>query len=267
MPRMTMKHSELTNDLQEQASLYAAGALTETERQEYVRHLEDDRCAVCRAEVDELQATMSMVAFSAPLTGPSPSVRERLMEQARTAGAREERKPAAPFLRRHWLEFLTSIAAAGAIVVALAATNTASRLRRLTETLNSRIAQLEVQLARNATYIATLTSPDVRVVNLTGQGANVQASGRIFWDQKQKHWFFYVKDLPQVPRDKSYELWFVPKTGNPVKAIVFNTGPNGSTEVDIDVPEGLDLRAAAVTTEPAGGTDAPTGAFALLGAM
>jgi hypothetical protein len=48
---------------------------------------------------------------------------------------------------------------------------------------------------------------------------------------------------------------------------VFNTESNGSTQFDIDVPDGLDLRAAAVTTEPAGGTDQPTGAFALLGTM
>jgi anti-sigma-K factor RskA len=84
---------------------------------------------------------------------------------------------------------------------------------------------------------------------------------------KQKRWFFYVKDLPPVPGDKSYELWFVPKTGKPVRAVVFNTETNGSSEVEVTVPEGLDLRAAAVTTEPAGGTDQPTGAFALLGAM
>ena len=84
---------------------------------------------------------------------------------------------------------------------------------------------------------------------------------------KQKRWFFYVKDLPPVPADKSYELWFVPKTGTPVRAVVFNTETNGSSEVEVTVPEGLDLRAAAVTTEPAGGTDQPTGAFALLGAM
>ena len=262
-----MKHSHLTDDLQEQASLYAAGAMTESERREYAHHLEDDRCEVCRAEVDELQAAMSMVAFSTPPVSPSPAVRERLMEQARAAATRSETKGRMPFLSRHWLELLTSMAAVGAIVIALAATYSNRELRRAEAELRSRISQLEVQLARSENLVARVTSPDIRIVNLAGQGQNVQASGRVFWDQKKKHWFFYAKDLPPVAADKIYELWFVPKTGNPVRAAVFNTESNGSTQFDIDVPDGLDLRAAAVTTEPAGGTDQPTGAFALLGAM
>ena len=158
-------------------------------------------------------------------------------------------------------------AAIGAIAVAIAATRANSELRRLTEILGSRIAQLEVQISRNQDYIVTLTSPDVRVVNLAGQGTNVQARGRIFWDVARKKWLMHVHNLPPVPADKAYELWFVPKKGNPVRAAVFNTEGRGSAELDITVPEGLDLSAAAVTTEPAGGTDLPTGPFALLGAM
>ena len=65
----------------------------------------------------------------------------------------------------------------------------------------------------------------------------------------------------------SYQLWFVPKTGNPVSARVFNTQPNGTAELTIDLPGDLpDLKAAAVTTEPAGGLPQPSGDFALLGA-
>ena len=73
-----MKHSHTTEDLQEQASLYAAGAMTDTERLQYTRHLEDDQCGVCQAEVNELQAAASMLAFIAPSVVPSPAVRGRL---------------------------------------------------------------------------------------------------------------------------------------------------------------------------------------------
>jgi anti-sigma-K factor RskA len=265
-----MQHTKLTDDLQEQASLYAAGAMTGTDRAEYARHLEDDRCPVCLAEVRELESAMSMLAFSSTSTAPSATVRERLMEQAR--GAAPRTAPASlssvPFLRRRWLELIVSTAAIGALVVAASATRANNELKRLTEVLTSRISQLEVQIAQNQTYIATLTSPDVRVVPLAGQGLNVQASAKIFWDQPNKKWFLYVRNLPRVPADKSYELWFVPKSGNPLKAAVFNTEGNGAAELEIDdVPEGVDLRAAAVTTEPAGGLDLPSGPFALLGAL
>ncbi len=261
-----MRHAHLTDDLQEQASLYAAGAMTESERAEYARHLEDDNCAVCRAEVKELESAMSMMAFTAPGASPSPAVRERLMEQAR--GVSQPRREASmPFLRRRWAELITSTAAVGAIVVALAATRANNELKNLAATLSSRIAQLEVQVARNQDYIAQLTDTGVRVVDLAGQGQNVRAIGRIFVDPSKKKWRMFVKDLPPTSADKAYELWFVPKTGNPVKAAVFRTEGAGVAELEIDVPEGLDLRAAAVTTEPAGGTESPTGPFALLGAM
>ena len=106
------------------------------------------------------------------------------------------------------------------------------------------------------------------MVDLAGQGTNVQARARIFWNQQQKRWFFYVSGLPPAPSDKIYQLWFVPKSGNPVSAKTFNTGANGATEIEIAVPDEItDLKAAAVTTEPFPGLPQPTGPFALLGAM
>jgi anti-sigma-K factor RskA len=262
-----MRHTQLTDDLQEQATLYAAGAMTESERREFARHLEEDQCAVCVSEVKELQSVAAMLAFDTAPAVPSPSVRERLMEQARSvAPARPSARPS--FLMRYWLPLASSTVAIVAIAVTLATSRSNDELRRVTQVLNSRIAQLEVQLARSQAYVATLTSADVRVVNLAGQNQNVQASGRIFWDQSKRKWLFYARDLPRLTADKSYQLWFVPASGNPVSAVVFNTENDGSTQQEIDLPQGVAaLKAAAVTTEPAGGVPQPTGAFALLGAL
>src|ERR1051325_6432551 len=233
-----MRHTQLTDDLQEQASLYAAGAMTEPERREYVRHLEEDRCAVCVSEVKELQTAASLLAFASPSASPSPAVRQRLLEQARSVAPAEAVRHGS-FFGRHWLEFVTSAVALSALAAVLIVARSNIELRRLTEVLNSRIAQLQVQIAQNQTYIATLTSADVRVVNLAGQGSNVQANGRIFWDQSRRKWFFYVHDLPQLSADKSYQLWFVPPSGNPVSAAVFNTQSDGSAQQQIDLPEGV----------------------------
>ena len=152
--------------------------------------------------------------------------------------------------------------------VAFVLTRANDELRRVADELNSRIAQLEVQLVEQQNQIAIVTSPSVRVVDLAGQGTNVQARGRIFWNQEQKRWFFNVRGLPAAPSDKSYQLWFVPKSGNPVSAQVFNTDSNGSAQIEVPVPDQVnDLKAAAVTTEPFGGRPQPSGPFALLGAM
>src|SRR5262249_34040058 len=129
--------------------------------------------------------------------------------------------------------------------------------------------QLEVQVAEQRISIATLTRAGVRVADLAGQGQNVHASGRIFRDEQQKKWFFYVWDLPPASSGEIYELWFVPKTGKPVRAATFNTDSNGVARVEVPVPDQLpDLKAAAVTNEPAPGVEQPTtGIFALLGAL
>ena len=261
---MNMKHTELTDDLQERASLYAAGAMTDSERLEYVRHLEEDQCAVCQAEVKGLQSAISLLAFSVPSSSPSSTVKVRLIEQARQAVPVTQPRPAGV----RWFHWATAVIALASIAVALSLMQANSGLRRETDALKSRIAQLEVQLAGQRTIIATLTSAGVRVVDLAGQGTNMQASGRIFWDQPQKRWLFSVRNLPPAPADKSYQLWFVPKNGNPISAGVFNTEADGSKSVEVPVPDNAtDLKAAAVTTEPAGGQPQPTGPFALLGAM
>jgi anti-sigma-K factor RskA len=247
-----MRHKQLTDDLQEQATLYAAGAMTDSQQKEYARHLEEDQCAVCLSEVNELQAAVSLLALSTPAATPSPAVRERLMEQARSV-APPKAVPSLPWFRRYWAQLATTVAAAAIVAVAL---------------LYARVTRLETEISQNRNVILTLTSPDVRVVDLAGQNANAQAKGRIFWDQSKKKWLFVARDLPRLPSDKSYQLWFVPTAGNPVSATVFNTMTDGSVQAEIDVPVNITmLKAAAVTTEPAGGLTQPSGQFALLGAL
>ena len=262
---MSVKHTELTDDLQEQASLYAAGAMTDSERREYTRHLDEDQCPVCRSEVNELQSTASLLAFSVPSTAPSPDVKARLMEQAKSAMPPVP-QPQAGY---RWLQWVTAATTVAAVAVAVLVAVNNSQLRNETDLLRSRIAQLQVQLAEQRNYTARLTRAGVRVVDLAGQGQNVHASGRIFRDEQQKKWFFYVSDLPRAGSGKIYELWFVPKTGNPVRATTFDTDADGGARVEVPVPDQLpDLKAAAVTNEPAPGVDQPTtNMFALLGAL
>jgi len=259
-----MRHTELTEDLQERASLYAAGAMTSSERQEYDRHLEEDQCAVCRSEVRELQSAISLMAFTVPPATPSPGVKARLMEQAQRVAP-----PAVPSKAGfRWLQWTSAGVAIASLVLAFVVGRTNNELRRTAAELNSRIAQLEVQLAEQRSDLALVTSAGSRVVDLAGQNKNVQASGRIIVDPARRRWVLFVRDLPAVPADKSYQLWFVPTSGAPIGAGFFNTEPDGTVRAEIEVPDNVgSLKAAAVTTEPFGGGLQPTTPFDLLGAF
>ena len=261
--KRTMKHAELTDDLQERASLYAAGAMPENERREYAQHLEEERCPVCTKEVDELQSLMSLFAFSTPLQSPSPAIRERLLDQARASAPG---RAAVMAHRRSWFGRVAALGAVAATALLVLTVNQNLQLRRLSDSLRTRITELESQLSEQRVLLASLTSADVRIINLAGQGTTPAANGRIFWDQPARRWRVYVHNLPPVPADRSYQLWFVPRTGNPISASVFNTETDGSAMVDIPGPDNVVmLAAAAVTTEPAGGLPQPSGPFALLG--
>lgn len=266
-----MKHLESSSELQERALLFAIGSLPEGERRDYARHLEEDGCEICLRESLEFQNAAQTLIADLPLDTPSASVKGRLMAQVRAdlgAGATITRVEF-PLARQpahsvwYWAEKL--LLAAAVVVLAITATMNSS-LKREVGALTARIGELEGQVGRDAVTLATLTSPQVRVVNLAGQGSTPQARARIFWNEADRVWLLYVAGLPPVPPDRTYQLWFVPQGRAPVSASVFNTNPDGTAMLEIPLPPGAtDFMAAAVTPEPAGGLPQPSGAFALLG--
>lgn len=80
-----MKHARLTDRLREQAALYALGALPPDQHARVARHLADDGCAACRAEVDDLTATGRLLALAAPAVPPAAGLRARVLAGARAA--------------------------------------------------------------------------------------------------------------------------------------------------------------------------------------
>ena len=75
----------------------------------------------------------------------------------------------------------------------------------------------------------------------------------------------YDGALAPAPAAKSYELWLVPATGNPISAGVFNPVSGQTDHWTMKLPQGIAPKAFAVTLEPAGGKPQPTGPMVLVG--
>src|SRR6187549_446812 len=114
-----MRHQQLTDELQERAMLFAAGALDEPERTEYSRHLQEDDCAVCIAEVLESEAAAQSLAMMLPTQTPSATIKKRLLQRAEaTRAIRAEARPRpVPEPRRPAFAWGGWLAAAAALAV------------------------------------------------------------------------------------------------------------------------------------------------------
>jgi len=254
-----MRHQQLTDELQERAMLYAAGALDEPERTEYSRHLQEDDCAVCIAEVLESEAAAQSLAMMLPTQTPSASVKQRLLErvEATRATRPEERPRPFPEPRRTASAWGGWLAAAAALAVAGVLLGLNLGLRQEVKSLNAQIMQLESRVSAQNTLLVMATSPRTKVVNLAGL-KTPQARGRIFVDEGARLWRFYVEDLPTAPANRAYQLWAVPDGAKPVSAVVFNTDANGTSMLELPAPMVAGMLTAAVTEEPELGSPQPT---------
>ena len=96
------------SEIHDQAAAYALDALDPEDRWTYERHL--DNCDRCREEVATLRDIAGELAYGADGPEPSPDLRERILEAART----EPRTATVVPMRRRWLFPATAAAAVAA---------------------------------------------------------------------------------------------------------------------------------------------------------
>jgi anti-sigma-K factor RskA len=270
---MTMHEDE---DRREQAALFVLGALPPDERTDFEAHVAG--CAECAAEVRSLAAVPTILARAVPQIDPSPALRQRVLQSIAAVDVRSAQaaRPAAGRGRAlaPWL------AAAAAILISVGLGGYALDLRARVGALETRLrdalaradaADRVVADARRVaadaeSRVAVLAAPDVSRVDLAGQPAAPQASGRAYWS-RSRGLVFTASSLPPLPPGRAYQLWVLTAQTPPISngwllrpdasggaAAMFTTPP------DLPVPTAM-----AVTIEPDGGVPAPTGAMYLVG--
>jgi anti-sigma-K factor RskA len=250
-------HEQFADDL----SLYALGALQGEERLAVEKHLQD--CPDCRHELVQLQGDLALLALSA--SGPKPPLRSR--ERLMAAIAQEPRRtPVRLVKRKTWWTALEWAAAAATVAVL-------TLLLRQNTDLRQRVAALEVnstgqqkQLLQAKELIATLTSADAVHFTLVAGKTPPQPQGKAIYIRSTSTLVFLASNMPELPPQKTYELWLIPTSGAPIPAGLFRPDAHGSAAlIKPPLPAGIEAKTFAITVEPRPGSAAPTSTPIMVG--
>jgi len=138
--------------------------------------------------------------------------------------------------------------------------------RARADAAQQQMADVQRTAAGAQTAVAILTAPDVARVELAGQPASPNASGRAFWS-RSRGMVFTASNLPPLPAGRTYQLWVVTAQA-PISAGLLVPDAQGSFSDTFNTPQDIGQPVAvAVTIEPAGGVPAPTGDRYLIGAL
>ena len=269
-------------DYKELLAAKALSALDAADARALHTHLEG--CTDCQSEMVELADAAALLASQAEPLEPSTKVRELILASVRDevrAGFRIDRvspdvsqrdgnvlafeRPA----RNVWssLGSFGTLAATFvfvALIIALAVLwqknrTTQSELARLKEEMN----QAQAQLKHEHAMAELLTSPDAHMAKLTGTNVAPGARAMLAYD-KSGHAMLMAKGLPSAPEGMAYQLWYI-KDNKKMPGKVFSPDAAGNGMLEDQIPAvAHDVAVFAITLEPKGGVQVPTGSIYLL---
>lgn len=231
-------------ELRDRYELYAMGVLEEPDRSELAAHL--GRAGdVCAEGVKGAREFVARLGACAPAVEPSKRLRSRVLDSIAP-------EPRASNWSRVW--------AAVSVGLLIAAEVFNYRLREQAAATVQAQLQLQrrtVEVTRLNEALALLNDPAASQVAF-GQGEQKPARGKVFVNPKRGV-LLLASNLPQAPAGKTYEMWLIPRKGNPAPAGLFQSDPDGTALYLRKGPVDLaSLGAIAVTLEPEAGSPAPT---------
>jgi Anti-sigma-K factor rskA/Putative zinc-finger len=233
--------------------LYASGALSGKEKEEFERHLARG-CEICEVELRIYQETAAMLVYGLPNRKLPEGLKAKIYQRIDFKQSQS--------IKTDWNRILRLAAAIA--FIALLGSIVWWQDQQL-DSRDERIREFEIALNQQKQEIAWLRDPSVQLAMLTGLQPAPGAKGKMLWNPTQSKGIFYANWLPPLPQGKSYQLWVIGAHG-PVSAGVFDPNAHGSAVVTISriAFHGGALQFA-VTIEPRGGLPQPSGQMVLAG--
>ena len=286
--------------LKELLPLEALGTLDGEEARAMAAHLAEG-CDECQADLRSFREALAALAIGVAGDGSADRIWQRVehrfatgaAESAPGAGVINDRpagrttdRLARAGVSRAWRAAAVA-ASAAAIMLALMSGNYANQIVAIRQEDSARLAALDRQARALASQLEdrnrdlaalrdqisvsgqltqAVLAPDARIIRLAPLAPAPDAAGVVAVTPSRNRAVLQVAGLPQPPPGKEYELWWIGSKSGPVKAALFAPTAHGEATVASTLPPaGEQLLASAVTLEPAGGVDKPTGAMYLKG--
>ncbi len=241
------------DELRDGYELYALGVLEDPERSELREHL-GRGCEVCVAGVKRAREAMAVLAETVPPVAPPPRLRRRIL-----ASVGVERS-------RWWVTPMLVGISLSCLVAAFYYAGREHSLGIQMARVQTQSRQLLEEAARLNEALALLNQPETKQVTF-GEGAPKPPRGRVFVNPRQGV-LLLASNLPPAPPGKIYEMWIIPKGGNPVPAGLFQSDAEGAAmhlrRGPVDVAA---TGAVAVTLEAEGGAPQPTSTPLIVAAL
>ena len=247
-------------------------------------------CDECERELESFnEALAAMAIVEAGGDGPSDRIWSRLqtrLDASRPAQRIEDRSTRGSS-RGRGLAMLGSAAAAAVVAIAVSYSFFNSRMRtdtsetsndiaaltakvievqRNLDTTGDQLAALQAKVAQTTDLTLASLGPDAQVARLAGLDPSPSANGTVAINHGQGTAMLEVNGLPPTPDDKEYEVWWIGAKQGPLRAGLFEPSSHGATIVSLDLPpSGEVVIASAITLEPLGGVEKPSGAMYLKG--
>jgi anti-sigma-K factor RskA len=233
------------DELRDQYELYAMGVLEEPERSEIRDHL-NRGCEDCMAEVRHAREMLAMLGGAVTPVDPPARLRKRILASVGV-------EPQRGFGWAPWLAFAATLCLVAAVYFAGRQREYANEIARV----RSEMRQQTVEMTRLNEAFAILNGADTTEATF-GKDKQAPPRGKVFVNPNAGV-LLIASNLPPAPAGKVYEMWVIPKGGNPVPAGLFQSESGGTA---MHIQRGpVDVRgtgAVAVTLENEGGAPQPT---------
>ncbi len=281
----------MADQFTELAEPFVLGMLEEKEARQFQQHLAAG-CRECRQAVDEAKRVVHALPFAVPQNEPPVELKRRLLA---TIGAeatavktrpavekRDESRSGPATIRsmpqRTFAQRVRGTLAWAAVFLLFAVgygyflqRDFIKQLQQQLSASNAEIKLLQFEMERQKTVIEQIrksNAPRLLLVDLKGTEVKPSGGIKILLDPQTAGGSFIAYDLPALPDEHDYQLWFL-KDGKPFDAGVFHVNEKGEFIGAVQHLPGTlaGITAFAITREPKGGRPTPTMPIYWVGAV